>query len=840
MILSVSEEKKPKEQKELATNRLLDLLRSQQAGTPDDIPEAVKEKAAKESQPEEKDGKPIAVTIEDGDQSSATESPIVDDKTLVPELEDDTAVDSEEQISSQELLESLADALKPKDEPVLPADEPQLEALDIEQHQPTADPDEFSQNLFDVLKSKTGTEETPVSEKIAPDQPAAEADTVSPEAGEEEIPDLTSETPIPKSVEEPKKTPLPDQPESLSFDDQGPGVGDLLSEIQVSSAEAIGESEASEHEVAPHEFNSRLFVPLPQSYLPTKNELTLNFIKRYLNESRYRFSIVIEKKAIQVLELETTKSETIIRFAHSYEVPFQAGDEVLYHVEDLLDYILEKEIRTTNRKSLHGAVYYEGVNTRTKVFQTPVVKKSEMKDLVAWNIKKTIPFKPDEAAISWGAAPDIVDSNKQSVVVGAAERATLESLISKYKNYKIKLRLFSTIPILIWKNFIHNYPDFKAGAYAIVYIGHDATTLVVIVNHEFVFSRDIAMGANEFYEAIQQKIMTKAGSVEIKEDKAVKIIHDYGIPQEKNGIIPKLGISLYKLSIFLRPPVERLVNEINRSKNYFTKQFSEMSWDGVFIDGIGASFPHMTTVLSDNLELDVQLMNPTRYETFHFDDNVTIREQEISKYSLNFALLNNIIETFNILPKNTLASYRFIFLSKLAAASSAFILPFLITTLFFSNIQIKMMNKEVVEKTNQWETLSEQSQEYFDILKDLDIIDGYYKLLKNDGIHTKNVLKILKILSNDIDKNIKFTSLVFKKELTAEDKTDLNNPNYYDSVLEINGFVQSDPSLADIQLTNFQIHLEQIGVFNSIEREIKETSEGEEEWKLFFQFKLRW
>ncbi len=463
-----------------------------------------------------------------------------------------------------------------------------------------------------------------------------------------------------------------------------------------------------------------------------------------------------------------------------------------------------------------------------------------MKDLVAWNIKKTIPFKPDEAAISWAAAPDIVDSNKQSVVVGAAERATLETLISKYKNYKIKLRLFSTVPILVWKNFVHNYPDFKAGAYALVYIGYDATTLVVVVNHKFVFSRDIAMGASEFYEAIQQKVMTKSGSVEINEDQAIKIIHDYGIPQEKNGIIPKLNVSLYKLSIFLRPPVERLVNEINRSKNYFIKQFSEMNWDGVFIDGLGATFPHMTNVLSENLELDVQLINPTRYDPFNFADTVTIREREISKYSLNFALLNTDIEKLNVLPKNTLASYRFIFLSKLAVALSAFILPFLLTTLFFSNIQIKMMNKEVVEKTRQWETLSDQSQEYFDILKDLDIIDGYYKLLKNDRIHTKNILKILKILSTDIDKNIKFTSLVFKKELTSEDKTDLNNPNYYDNVLEINGFVQSDPSIADIQLTNFQIHLEQIGVFNSIEREIKETSEGEEEWKLFFQFKLRW
>jgi len=758
-----------------------------------------------------------------------------DDEILVPELGEDGDFEKSG-ISSRELLDTLADALKGGEE---------TSSNDTEQDEPSGKQIEkpkemdFSRNLFDELKTKSDVE--PAEEK-EPEPDSTDEEATPPLLDILQKPDDDEPVESPQEVEEAVSGPVDTEPEpepevELEEDEQGPGVGDLLSEIQVQSSEA----DDGDNEEAPAvEFDSRNFTPLPKSALPTKNQITLNYVKRYLNESRHRIAIVISKDFVRVVEIETGTTHSTLLKARTYSLPYQGGDEPIYHTEDLLDYILENEIDPKIRKSLFATVYHSGINSRTRLFQTPVVKKSEMKDLVAWNIKKAIPFKPEEAAINWQIGDVIEDANKQNVLVGAIEKNSLDSLISKFKNYKIKLRLFSTLPILLWKNFIHNYPDYKAGAYALIHIGYNATTVVVIINHEFVFNREIVMGAKDFYQAIQQKIIAKGKSIEIGEDDSVRILRDYGIPKEKTGVIPNLGVSLYKLSIFLRPAVERLVNEINRSKNFFAKQSPDMEWDGIFIDGQGATFPNLPDVLSENLESRVEILNPTRYDSFQFAEDVVIKENEISSYSVNFALLNDKAESLNILPKPVMASYRFIFFSKLAIAVSAFFIPFYVTMLLVSQIQLRMLKSEVETKTAQWETLSEQSQEYFDILKDLDIIDGYYKLMKNDHIHSKNVLSIMKMLTDDISPDIKFTSLIFKKELIDKDKTDMNNPNNYNNLIELSGFVQSDQSIADIQLTNFQIQLEQTEIFDTIEREIKETSDTNEEWKLFFQFKLRW
>ncbi|NQV38413.1 MAG: pilus assembly protein PilM [Candidatus Marinimicrobia bacterium] len=858
------------EEQELATNRLLDLLRSQQVGTWEEESKPAKTSEKKdeiavelsEENPEIEVEKE-SLELESLESSVKIESAIeVDEEILVPEFD----LNSDQEtggISSRELLDSLADALKGNVDLDEPIEELESEPIKFEEEQKT---ETFSKNLFDVLKFNTEEtdeiENTDESDEVVLEEVSDEV-VLEEESDLKETPQLLdilkksddkqSEEPVePDPVvendfdisEEESEVILEKDEELQEFpidddndDEQGPGVGDLLSEIQVQSADA---NTSDELDARPVEFDSRNFTPLPKSALPTKNQITLNFVKRYLNESRHRLSIVIAKEFVRVVEVETTPTHSNILKAKTYSLPFQGTEEPIYHIEDLMDYILENEVNAKIKKSLFATIYNSSIKSRTKLFQTPVVKRSEMKDLVAWNIKKVIPFKPEEAAINWQIGDVIEDANKQNVLVGAVEKNSLESLITKFKNNKIKLRLFSTLPILLWKNFIHNYPDYKAGAYALIHIGYNSTNVVVVVNHEFVFNREIVMGAKDFYQSIQQKIVAQGKSVEITEKDSIRILRDYGIPRDKTGVIPNLGISVYKLSIFLRPAIERLVNEITRSKSFFAKQSPDMEWDGIFIDGHGATFPNITEVLAENLESHVEILNPTRYDSYQFAEDVVIKENEISFYSLNFALMNDTSESLNILPKPVLASYMFIFLSKLAVAIGAFFLPFFVTMLIVSQVQLRMLKNEVETKTSQWQLLSAQSQEYFDILKDLDILDGYYKLMKNDKIHSQNVISIMKMLSKDVSEDIKFTSIVFKKELIDKNKTDVNNPSNYNNLMELSGFVKSDQSIADIQLTNFQIQIEQTGIFDSIEREIKETSETNDEWKLFFQFKVRW
>jgi Tfp pilus assembly PilM family ATPase len=738
---------------ELATSRLLELLRAQQAGA----------------------GQPV-------EETPVTETPPAEEP---PEVESSVA---------------------PEELTVPPVDTAQEAEGVVEEAPPTAEVP--SKSLLDSLARLAETE-TPEP------APAVEAEPSTP-------------TPPAETSPEPEAA----EPE-VSIPEQIPG--DLLQQIQLQTAPA-----EEEEEVEPEEFDATLFSVLSVREQRPVYHHYLGYSFRYLNESRRRLAIVLGDNCLRLLQTRAGLRGVSIEKAKSFHLPFQAEDHIINDSRELLAYVLESEVDVKERRNIFGAVYFPEVTSRTRIFQTPQIKKSELADLVDWNVKKSIPFKPDQAAVNWEATDALGDSTKQNVVVGIAEKGPLLDMIDLFREYKIKLRLYSTLPILLWKLFLRNYPDRKEGCYALVHIGFTLTTVAVVVDEKLVFTREITLGAQDFYEAVMQKVAVGDRSVEIDENLAREILRDYGIPHEAQGVIPKSKISLYKISIFLRPVVERLTNELSRSLNYFKKQHPDIDWELLLFTGLGATFPNLVTVMKRNLDIDAELLHPMRNGNYEFAPDVILSDRQLPTFALNFALTAEETERVNVLPQNVRASYRYIFMSKFAASLVAFFIPFFGTTIFYSNHKIDSLAAEVEEKKQQWNRLSDQSKEYFDLLTDMEILEGFSKFMHNDRVYSVNQIKILKLLSSITSDEIKFTALAFKKQLIDEKKNQPDNPRAYMDVLDISGFVQSDPSIADIQLTNFAIQLEQSGVFTRVEKEMQETSESDEEWRLFFTFHLLW
>jgi len=751
-------EPEEKEQQELATNRLLELLRAQQAG------ETVGEKpVVQEEVPEKKPRAVEGITVPDIDDTTETE------------VAQTTGVAG----TSKSLLDSLAKlGTRAEPEPSPPVKKPEPAPV---------------------------TEEEPVAQLIPEPEPKTE-----PEPPAEKI-----------LAKEP-------EPESIPTD--------ILQQIQLQTAPSEAEEEVV---VEPAEFDRSLFSELTETDKKPAYTHYLEAFFRHLNESNHRISFYFGENCIRYVQIKTDIASTLVEKIKTYELPFGTTDHIINDFDELLAYILENELDPKNRRSLYGAVYSPKINSRTRIFQTPKVKKSELADLVEWNVKKNIPFKPDQAAINWETAAALGDASKQNVVVGIAEKEPLIATINQFKEYKVKLRLFSTLPILLWKSFLRNYPDRKEGCFALIHMGESLTTVAVVSDQKLVFSREIVLGAQDFYKAIMQRVAVGNRTIEIDRPMAEKILQDYGLPENTKGVLPQSKISLYKISIFLRPIIERLNNELSRSMNYFKKQNPDLNWEMMLFTGSGATFPNLLPTIKKQMDIEVELLNPLRFGKYDFADEAIIPDKELPKYAMNFALLAEETERINILPKGILASYRYIFLSKLAATLVAFFIPFYGTTLLFSNYKIDSLAEEVKTKKSQWNRLSSQSKEYFDLIKDIEILEGFQKLLHNDRVYSENQIKILKILSSTAGKDIKLTSLAFKKEVIDDKVSQPDNPRAYVDVLDISGFVQSDPSIADIQLTNFAIKLEQTGVFTKVKKDIQETSETQD-WKLFFTFRLWW
>jgi len=137
---------------------------------------------------------------------------------------------------------------------------------------------------------------------------------------------------------------------------------------------------------------------------------------------------------------------------------------------------------------------------------------------------------------------------------------------------------------------------------------------------------------------------------------------------------------------------------------------------------------------------------------------------------------------------------------------------------------------------NQWQKLSEQSQEYFTMRDDLGYLGDYWGYIENDRINSENQMKLLKLISSQIPDNIKITSLVFRPASSKDGGSVIKQDAHVDRIA-LSGFVHASAGIADIQLTNFIMRLESLNLFTSIEREVQGTPSSDDT-RLLFTLKM--
>ena len=170
---------------------------------------------------------------------------------------------------------------------------------------------------------------------------------------------------------------------------------------------------------------------------------------------------------------------------------------------------------------------------------------------------------------------------------------------------------------------------------------------------------------------------------------------------------------------------------------------------------------------------------------------------------------------------------------------TAFFIPIYLITTLLSGFTIKQLEEDIQTRSNQWDKLSIQAKEFIGLMMDIDILNGYWSFLENDRKHSINQIKILKMFSTIVPKDIKLTTIQFKK-VSIESGTKINGAGagVFKPGVKVSGFVQAEASVSDIYLTNFVMKLEQLNMFSKIDLKVDKTSKTTE-GKLFFSLELR-
>ncbi len=536
--------------------------------------------------------------------------------------------------------------------------------------------------------------------------------------------------------------------------------------------------------------------------------------------------------SVRIMKMKSIGDRNFVESMDEYRLPYEVGDQKITHRDDLLTHILDTFDPKLWKKDTMFRMYSSQIETITKVFKAPPVKGKEIDDLITWTAKKNLPFSSENINIDHKILDSEKGELKRTIIIGVGNNETISHILELFKKRKFDLQNVTTIPFLDWQSFQHCYPDRQRGCIAIVHVNRNETTITMVKSGRLEFNREMAVGVKDYHKALVQRVMVGNDAVNITEAMATSYLMEYGIPLDTDKDIPDTGISLYKISIFLRPVIERMTSEINRSLDYFKKQVADVECQEIYFTGLGAAIPNLIEVFQTQLGRPTEHLNLLRQGDFEFPEDTPVDHQLIPIFTTNFSLAFKSSDGINLLPPARKQHFQFRIFNKLGLFLAAILLPLYLLLGYFRYLEEGYMEESVVNMRKQWEKLSEQSQEYFVMLDDLEFMGNYWGYLSNDRINSENQIKLLKLISSEIPDNIKITSLIFKPASSQDGRQVIKQDSHVDGII-MSGLVNARAGIADIQLTNFRMRLESLNLFTNIKSEAKGNPPDDDRHLLF-------
>lgn len=141
-------------------------------------------------------------------------------------------------------------------------------------------------------------------------------------------------------------------------------------------------------------------------------------------------------------------------------------------------------------------------------------------------------------------------------------------------------------------------------------IGDAFTELVIHEGGPWFFSRKMAISGAAFTKALTGALASESGTVELGPEEAEKLKREVGVPGADAGAEK---ISSHQILSLIRPALEELVKEIERSFDYCHEEHGSGNFDPPVLFGGGALLKNLAGYLSKELGTKVIVGDPFKY-----------------------------------------------------------------------------------------------------------------------------------------------------------------------------------------------------------------------------------
>lgn len=474
-----------------------------------------------------------------------------------------------------------------------------------------------------------------------------------------------------------------------------------------------------------------------------------------------------------------------------------------------------------------------GLNVLFRYHLLPHMPKKDLAEAVPWATRKDLPFPVESAMIDFVVLGERKDGNatKLEVAAVATPATVVDRHLALLRNNHLTPQKVSTVTAALW-NLVLQKKKPAAKSVMLVDVGALSTHILFVESGRLLFVREITTAGDEFTEALTSTVYTEGHNITLSASEAEHLKQEYGMPNAADGGTTDSGIPFSQIAVMLRPVVERFVNEIRRSIDYYREKFKAEAIQQILLTGGGARLQNFAQALAKELGVPVEVFDPLQFvslKKFQKDDTLY---RLAPQFAVAAGLALDRRKELNLLPPALKGAFRLRAAQKYFRYVALFgLLAIVFVTGFeyfrsqqFANDlkRLQFDYNRLLPRRDQYVALSHQRDE---LQQNLDAYQSRIFIRLTAADH-------LRALSNLIPTSLVLTAITI--ETIPDEMKDEEDGDMYVDFLMISGIVvpasgrDSRKGLKEgVALADFLIDLEKAGYFRSIDlRDQKQQADG--------------
>ena len=264
---------------------------------------------------------------------------------------------------------------------------------------------------------------------------------------------------------------------------------------------------------------------------------------------------------------------------------------------------IQRLFTTQKIKTAEVATSVSGNAVIVKKISLPEMSDEELAESIHWEAEQYIPFDIQDVSIDYQVVDEGGGGGNMDVLLVAVKKDKISDYTSAISQAGKNPQVVDVDVFALQNCYEINYGLDSGGIIALLNIGASIMNINILKNGSSVFNRDIAVGGNQYTDAIQKDL-----NLSFDQAEALK----RGAPVD--------GASPESLDPILQTVSENIVLEIQKTFDFFKATSSEDHVDQIFVSGGASKVYGLPELVAERLETSVELLNPFNAITYNPKD----------------------------------------------------------------------------------------------------------------------------------------------------------------------------------------------------------------------------